>query len=81
MEMLRSGKIDAITSQPPFSDQLEREGYPMTLDPNTAFRAGRANSPSRPDSAVKQSFREVSSRAELKTAFGIAVAAQEKYGF
>jgi ABC-type nitrate/sulfonate/bicarbonate transport system substrate-binding protein len=23
MEMLRSGKIDAITSQPPFSDQLE----------------------------------------------------------
>ena len=49
MEMLRSGKIDAITSQPPFSDQLEREGYPMTLDPNTAFRAGRANSPSRPD--------------------------------
>ncbi len=37
MEMLRSGKIDAITSQPPFSDQLEREGYPMILDPNTVF--------------------------------------------
>jgi ABC-type nitrate/sulfonate/bicarbonate transport system substrate-binding protein len=37
MEMLRSGKVDAITSQPPFSDQLEREGYPMILDPNTVF--------------------------------------------
>jgi ABC-type nitrate/sulfonate/bicarbonate transport system substrate-binding protein len=37
MEMLRSGKIDAITSQPPFSDQLKREGYPMILDPNTVF--------------------------------------------
>lgn len=37
MEMLRSGKVDAITSQPPFSDQLEKEGYPMILDPNTVF--------------------------------------------
>src|SRR5262245_1025747 len=37
MEMLRSGKIDAITSQPPFSDQLEREGFPMILDPNKIF--------------------------------------------
>ncbi len=37
MEMLRSGKIEAITSQPPFSDQLEKEGYPMILDPNTVF--------------------------------------------
>jgi ABC-type nitrate/sulfonate/bicarbonate transport system substrate-binding protein len=37
MEMLRSGKIDAITSQPPFSDQLEKEGYPMILDPNKVF--------------------------------------------
>jgi ABC-type nitrate/sulfonate/bicarbonate transport system substrate-binding protein len=37
MEMLRSGKVDAITSQPPFSDQLEKEGYPMILDPNKVF--------------------------------------------
>jgi ABC-type nitrate/sulfonate/bicarbonate transport system substrate-binding protein len=185
MEMLRSGKIDAITSQPPFSDQLEREGYPMILDPNTVFprrpgkltvateqmiekradelrayfraiirafwfmrdvknfeylrdlekRLRRTNThnedergvvaivtaPDRVESwaipidggiapaavqriademvksgklsrsmsakdivrddAIKQAFREVSSRAELKTAFGIAVAAQEKYGF
>jgi len=185
MEMLRSGKIDAVTSQPPFSDQLEREGYPMILDPNTVFprrpgkltvatgqmiekradelrayfraiirafwfmrdvknfeylrdlekRLRKANThnedergvvaivtaPDRVESwaipidggiaaaavqriademvksgklsrsmsakdivrddAVKQAFKEVSSRAELKTAFGIALAAQEKYGF
>jgi hypothetical protein len=31
--------------------------------------------------AVKDAYREVSSRTELKTPFGIAVAAQEKYGF
>ena len=37
MERLRSGKIEAITSQPPFSDQLEKEGYPIILDPNTVF--------------------------------------------
>jgi ABC-type nitrate/sulfonate/bicarbonate transport system substrate-binding protein len=185
MEMLRSGKIDAITSQPPFSDQLEREGYPMILDPNTVFprRPGKltvatgqmiekrtdelrsyfraiirafwfmrdvknfeylrdlenqlrktnthnedergvvaiVTAPDRVESwaipidggigreavqriademvksgklsrsvlakdivrddAVKQAFKEVSSRAELKTAYGIALAAQEKYGF
>jgi hypothetical protein len=33
------------------------------------------------DDAVKQAYREVSSRADLKTPFGIALAAQEKYGF
>jgi ABC-type nitrate/sulfonate/bicarbonate transport system substrate-binding protein len=185
MEMLRSGKVDAITSQPPFSDQLEQEGYPMILDPNTVFprRPGKltvatgqmiekradelrayfraiirafwfmrdmnnfaylsdlekrlrktnthnedergvvaiVTSPdrlenwalpidggitaeavqriademvksgklSRPiaakdilhDDAVKQAYREVSSRPELKKPFAIALAAQEKYGF
>ena len=185
MEMLRSGKIDAITSQPPFSDQLEREGYPMILDPNTVFPRRPGNltvataqmidkrgdelrayfraiirafwfmrdvknfeylrelekrlrkththnedergvvaivtAPDRVESwaipidggiardavqrivdemvksgklsdsmsakdivrddAVNEAFKEVSSRTERKTAFGVAVAAQEKYGF
>jgi ABC-type nitrate/sulfonate/bicarbonate transport system substrate-binding protein len=185
MERLRSGKIEAITSQPPFSEQLEKEGYPMILDPNTVFprRPGkltvateqmiekrgdelrayfraiirsfwfmrdvknfeylrdlekklrRSNTHnedergvvaivtapdrleswalpidggiapetvqriaddmvksgklSRPisakdilrDDAVKQAYREVSGRAELKAPFGIALTAQEKYGF
>ncbi len=185
MEMLRSAKIDAITSQPPFSDQLEKEGYPMILDPNKVFprRPGKltvatgqmiekrsdelrayfraiirafwfmrdvknfeylrdlerrlrktnthnedergvvaivtapdrveswaipidggitpeavqriagdmvkAGKLSRPmsandilrDDAVKRAYQEVSGRAELKLPFGIALAAQEKYGF
>jgi ABC-type nitrate/sulfonate/bicarbonate transport system substrate-binding protein len=185
MEMLRSGKVEAITSQPPFSDQLESEGYRMILDPNRVFprRPGKltvataqmtekradelrayfraiirafwfmrdvknfeylrdlekklrktnthnedergvvaiVTSPdrveswalpidggiaaeavqriademlksgklSRPmsaeeilrDGAVKAAYREVSNRPELKTAFAIASAAQEKYGF
>jgi hypothetical protein len=33
------------------------------------------------DDAVKQAYQEVSSRAELKLSFGIALAAQEKHGF
>ena len=33
------------------------------------------------DDAVKQAYREVSTRADLKTSLGIALAAQEKYGF
>jgi hypothetical protein len=36
-DMLRSGKVDALTSQPPFSDRLEDEGYLMILDPNEIF--------------------------------------------
>jgi hypothetical protein len=35
--MLRSGKVNAITSSPPFSDELEKEGYPVILDPNIVF--------------------------------------------
>jgi ABC-type nitrate/sulfonate/bicarbonate transport system substrate-binding protein len=35
--MLRNGKVDAITSQPPFSDQLEKDGFKMILDPNEVF--------------------------------------------
>ena len=36
-ERLRLGEVEAITSQPPFSDQLEKDGYPMILDPNQVF--------------------------------------------
>jgi len=37
IDMLRSGKVNAITSSPPFSDELEKEGYPVILDPNVVF--------------------------------------------
>jgi ABC-type nitrate/sulfonate/bicarbonate transport system substrate-binding protein len=63
MEMLRAGKIDAITSQPPFSDQLEREGYPMILDPNKIF-------PRRPGKLTVATGQMIDKRGnELKTYF------------
>ena len=37
IDMLRQGKVNAITSSPPFADELEKEGYPVILDPNVVF--------------------------------------------
>lgn len=63
MEMLRSGRIEAITSQPPFSDQLEREGYPTILDPNKIF-------PRRPGKLTVATQQVIEKRAaELKAYF------------
>lgn len=63
MEMLRSGRIEAITSQPPFSVQLEREGYPMILDPNKIF-------PRRPGKLTVATKQMIEKRAgELKAYF------------
>ena len=63
MEMLRSGRIEAITSQPPFSDQLEREGYPTILDPNKIF-------PRRPGKLTIATQQMIEKRAaELKAYF------------
>ena len=63
MEMLRSGRIEAITSQPPFSDQLEREGYPTILDPNKIF-------PRRPGKLTVATRQMIEKRAaELKAYF------------
>ena len=66
MEMLRSGKIDAITSQPPFSDQLERDGYPMILDPNKIF-------PRRPGKLTVATGQMIEKRAEELTAYFRAI--------
>jgi len=41
LDMLRSGKVDAMTSSAPFSKQLEQEGYPVILDPLEEFPGGR----------------------------------------
>jgi len=63
MEMLRSGRIEAITSQPPYSDQLEREGYRMILDPNKIF-------PRRPGKLTVATRQMIEKRAaELKAYF------------
>lgn len=59
-DMLRSGKVDAITSQPPFSDQLEKDGFKMILDPNQVF-------PRRPGKITVATRRMVEQRgAELR---------------
>jgi len=66
MEMLRAGKVDAITSQPPFSDQLEKEGYPMILDPNTVF-------PRRPGKLTVATGQMIEKRAEELRAYFRAI--------
>jgi len=66
MEMLRSGKIDAITSQPPFADQLEREGYPMILDPNKIF-------PRRPGKLTVATGQMIEKRSEELKAYFRAI--------
>ena len=66
MEMLRSGKIDAITSQPPFADQLEREGYPIILDPNKIF-------PRRPGKLTVATRQMIEKRSEELKAYFRAI--------
>jgi ABC-type nitrate/sulfonate/bicarbonate transport system substrate-binding protein len=63
IEMLRSGRVNAITSSPPFSDQLEKEGYPVILDPNKVF-------PRRPGKVTVAPRRTIEERGEeLKSYF------------
>ena len=66
MEMLRAGKVDAITSQPPFSDQLEKEGYPMILDPNKVF-------PRRPGKLTVATGQAIEKRADELRAYFRAI--------
>jgi ABC-type nitrate/sulfonate/bicarbonate transport system substrate-binding protein len=65
-EMLRSGKVNAITSSPPFSDQLEKEGYPIILDPNKVF-------PRRPGKVTVAPRRTVEQRGEELKAYFRAI--------
>ena len=63
IDMLRSGKVNAITSSPPFSDELEKEGYPVILDPNVVF-------PRRPGKVTVAPRRTIEQRGdELKAYF------------
>jgi len=66
MEMLRSGKVEAITSQPPFSDQLESEGYRMILDPNRVF-------PRRPGKLTVATAQMIEKRADELRAYFRAI--------
>jgi ABC-type nitrate/sulfonate/bicarbonate transport system substrate-binding protein len=37
VDMLRNGVVDAMPSFPPFSKQLEAEGFPILMDPRVVF--------------------------------------------
>ena len=65
-DMLRAGKVDAVTSQPPFSDDLERDGYPMILDPNQIF-------PRRPGKITVATRKTIERRAAELTAYFRAI--------
>jgi ABC-type nitrate/sulfonate/bicarbonate transport system substrate-binding protein len=66
IEMLRSGKVNAITSSPPYSDQLEKEGYPVILDPNKVF-------PRRPGKVTVAPRRTIEQRGEELKAYFRAI--------
>ena len=66
IEMLRSGRVNAITSSPPFSDQLEKEGYPVILDPNKVF-------PTRPGKVTVAPRRTIEERGEELKAYFRAI--------
>ena len=66
VEMLRSGKVNAITSSPPFSDQLEKEGYPVILDPNKVF-------PRRPGKVTVAPRKTIEQRGEELKAYFRAI--------
>ncbi|HEY1371570.1 MAG TPA: ABC transporter substrate-binding protein [Candidatus Binatia bacterium] len=65
-DMLRTGKVDAITSQPPFSDALEADGFPMILDPNKVF-------PRRPGKITVATRQTVEQRGGELTAYFRAI--------
>jgi ABC-type nitrate/sulfonate/bicarbonate transport system substrate-binding protein len=66
IDMLRSGKVNAITSSPPYSDELEKQGYPVILDPNKVF-------PRRPGKVTVAPRRTVEKRGEELTAYFRAI--------
>jgi ABC-type dipeptide/oligopeptide/nickel transport system, ATPase component len=66
IDMLRSGKVNAITSSPPFSDDLEKEGYPVILDPNVVF-------PRRPGKVTVAPHRTIEQRSEELKAYFRAI--------
>jgi len=63
LDMLRSGRVDAMMSFPPFSQQLEQEGYPALLDPKALFPGGR------PDKVTVATSRTIEKRGEELRAY------------
>ena len=60
--MLRDGAVDAMPSFPPFSKQLEKEGFPILMDPRIIF-------PRRPGKVTVATKRTIESRADELRAY------------
>jgi hypothetical protein len=63
LDWLREGRVDAMLSQPPYTDVLEREGFPLLLDPRTIYPGGR------PDKVIVATGRAIEQRADDLAAF------------
>jgi len=63
LDMLRSGKVDAMCSQPPYTNRLMAEGFPILLDPRLLYPGGR------PDKVVVATARTVEQRGPELRAF------------
>jgi len=63
LDMLRSGKIDAMMSFPPYSQQLEQEGFPILADPKVEFPGGR------PEKVTVATSRTIEQRGEELRAY------------
>jgi len=62
LDMFRDGVVDAIPSFPPFSKQLESEGFPVLMDPRVVF-------PRRPGKVTVATKRTIESRADELRAY------------
>lgn len=62
LDMFRDGLVDAIPSFPPFSKQLESEGFPVLMDPRVVF-------PRRPGKVTVATKRTIESRADELRAY------------
>jgi ABC-type nitrate/sulfonate/bicarbonate transport system substrate-binding protein len=63
LDALRSGAVDAMASQPPMTDVLAAEGFPLLLDPTMIYPGGR------PDKVVVATRRTVEERGDALRAF------------
>jgi hypothetical protein len=63
LDMLRTGKVDAMTSQPPYTDVLEEEGFSLLLDPLVVYPGGR------PDKVIVATGRTIEQRPDDLAAF------------
>jgi ABC-type nitrate/sulfonate/bicarbonate transport system substrate-binding protein len=62
VDELRRGRVDAMPSFPPFSKQLESEGFPILMDPRVIF-------PRRPGKVTVATKRTIDSRADELRAY------------